>query len=332
MEGMRDGRSRPIASDPGAAAQSLVTNLTLILILVSGIGVWVLVYTDIPLSGQFLGLGGIVSYIAFVVKMLTDDVAKQLQHGFVQVLGEKAVRNGLIIVMLLLACFSLFFGAIRVQALPSSQISAFDLYSEGSSDPNPQTLGKDGSSNVIVFTPFGHSRWRLKVPGYPYQPVDVYPLERPSKYLPEAQKPRRVLLVVPSEQILTRHNTEKLKLVIDAGEGKRLTVPDYTWFAFWVGCSGDVKVPAAVQTDLRIKFPKGKYAALDLSLDTPLSDPSWLGTSAKDFDLEFPVKKVTVTLEDEIGAERLKRTFDVRNFGATFVQLEYLANDDWKKD
>lgn len=64
--------------------------------------------------------------------------------------------------------------------------------------------------------------------------------QRPREYLPHTQKGRWVLLIVPSEEILRSHNTERPTLVVDLGVGKRLTIPEYSWFAFWVGCAADV--------------------------------------------------------------------------------------------
>jgi hypothetical protein len=313
--------------------KALVVNLVMLLVLGVVLCGWVLAYTDwFPVVGGLLSLGGIFSWLAFVSRMLTGDITKQFQEGFVATLSKKRLSAVLFIIALLLAVASSFFGVIRVQALPSSQINGFNLYREGSSDPEPQSLGTDGSSNVLVPTVFGHSSWRIKVPGYPYEPVDVYPLQRLREYLPTTQRQRRVLLIVPSEEILSAHNTEKITLVVDLGDGKQLTIPEYSWFAFWVGCAADVKVPAPVQAELRTKFPKGKRSSLDVTLDAPWSDPTWLPHPAKPFDLEFPVRTVTLTLKDSDGKERLKRSVIVRDEGATFVQLEYLANEDWKSN
>jgi len=293
---------------------------------------WILAYTDwFPVVGGLLSLGGLFSWLAFVSRMLTEEVTKQLQEGFVAQLNKRSVCVGLLIAALILGGGSLFFGVIRVQALPSSQITGFDLYREGSEDPDPQSLGTDGSSNVLVPTVFGHSSWRIKVQGYPYEAIDVYPFQRPREYLPQTQRPRRVLLIVPSDEIMNVHSAEKPTLVVDLGDGRQLTIPEYSWFAFWIGCEADVKVPPLVQAELRAKFPKGKRASLDASLDAPRADAAWLRQPAKPFDLEFPVKTVTLTLKDSDGKEHLRRSFTVSDTGTTFVQLEYLANGDWKE-
>lgn len=316
-------------------------NLVLLLILGVGFSAWTLAFTDwFPAIGGILALGGLFSWLAFVSKMLSKDASEQLQEKFVTVLGKRRLFAFLIILLIAFVAAASLVGAIRIEVQSTAQIRGFDLYREGSSEPEHRILTSAGSSNIPILTWWGSSQWRVKIPGYPYQPVTVSSFGRPVLYLPQSFR-RAVVLIAPSREILGK-SERTLKLTVDAGDGHVLTINPYKWSIFWVGCSADVQVPTLEQARLRSDLAE-KYSSLQPSVTTPFSDPKWLpqkeqGSQARqEFEMEFlPGKKLHITAYDLTRGANPKvpvidKEIDLKESAqADFVQLEYLRNEYWK--
>jgi hypothetical protein len=340
--------NRQIVQEAQPISRVFVVNLTLLLFIgVCGSG-WILVYTDwFPVVGGLLTLGGLFSWLAFVSKLLSEEVIKEFQSRFTATLSKSRVLGLLITLLAAMGGVAFFWGAIRVEVQSVAQIRGFDLYREGSTEAEPRVTTSEGSSNVPVFTPFGPSYWRIKVPGYPYEPVAVFPFQRPVRYLPE-QLTRPVVLIVPDADLLKVRSPYKLRISIDVGNNRRLEIDDYRWFAFWVGCASDVQIPDVERARLaRLRFAvkPGAYPYLDASLSAPFADPAWVrdtskgaGTQGpfKSFDLEFPLPhSFTVVAEDITDKDNpetvIRKSITLQQSNPSFVQVEYLHADDWKK-
>jgi hypothetical protein len=335
------------AAVPAPLPRTFLVNLTVLLAIgVVGSG-WILRYTDwFPAVGGVLALGGLFSWLAFVSKLLSEEVTGQLQQRFLAAFSKGYVCAILLVLIAALAFTASFFGAIRIEVQSTAQIRGFDLYREGSGEVEHLVITSDGSSNIPVLTVFGASQWRIKIPGFPYQSVTVRPFQRPTLYFPQSFK-RPVLLIVPSNELVHDRSDYTLKLTIAVGN-RRVVIDDYSWFVFWVGCGPDVQLPLVEQATLRAEKArlrpmldaKEYPLLLDPSVDTPFSLPAWLGSNATEKDLEFPLDSPTITITAKDISEGssaggqpgnvIEKTLPLKPSVGSFVQVVHLEKSFWK--
>ncbi|HKA37371.1 MAG TPA: hypothetical protein VKH43_11175 [Thermoanaerobaculia bacterium] len=277
-------------SSPGPALSPLfVANLLAILCLGVAVSAWILYYTDwFPAVGGLLALGGVVSWLAFISRILSEERMKALQAW-----TDRSIlcsRATLAFVAALAAAglvTASFLGAIQVESVRESADRYLRVDRVGSAPGDEDRLRAGELFRVPAWTSFfAPSRWRVKVSGYPDAVVAVRPWERVALSIPASFR-RPVILLRPTVDLFDEVHNIPRKLIVQAGG--RTFEARFDGHPVWIGCDEDVDVPLRLEVAWRAEAPQ-----------RPSVVNTWL----------HPVPLAAERLELKPGAEVVATLFD----------------------
>jgi hypothetical protein len=254
-----------------------IANLVLILLLGVCISAWFLYYTDLfPAISGLLALGGLFSWLAFVLRILPAARIKRLQGIADAVLGDGRTLAITLLILAIWVVFCSFRGSIEVQSLQEGSPPVILKTAQPLDDP--EELPPGGSLKWNLWTnPFRPREVTVKVVGYPSRKIKVTSWTKNKLFL-AASFVRLGILVRPSPDLYIKihHNPVEIALVVN---GHPVASPfiNFTGQAFWLGCDSDVDVPSPVIDRWRSALdPQKQYMVADwvhpLSLMPEISD------------------------------------------------------------
>ena len=242
----------------------------LIAILSAGVllSAWFLFYTDwFEVVGGLLALGGILSWLAFVSKLLPDERLKQLQTRFDQRVmcnpGTSATTLAILVALLFVAAC---FGTIELKTRPRAGEYLVSVRSAGDRSPEKDadfvTIAAGASDRTVRF-----AFWRnlvVHVKGYPAVTVSATPFRRRTLIVPDSLIAPVVLLRPATDLIDASTKNNKILSVVVADErgvgGKTYTM-EFDGTAVWVGCDDDVEVPPRLYEPWQHELAAGERTA-----------------------------------------------------------------------
>jgi hypothetical protein len=281
-----DGRRVPEAHLSGSssagtpAAGILALNVTLIGMVGVAVSGWLLHFTDLfPAVGGLLALGGLFSWLAFVSKILSEDRLKAFQAWIDDaVLSRRFTTVAVILVAAVLLGISLLRGTIAISTFSENKDRAVWVYAPGSDKGDALQLPPGGSIKVNLWTwPAHHTRYIVKVSGYPDQLVEVTPWRTSARYVPSSFfRPEVVLLPEPELIQSARNPGAHMEIRVDVASktaGKRTWQASFDGHAFWVSCDDDLEVPATVADLWRARLAASVYQPFLVYWTTPRNFP-----------------------------------------------------------
>lgn len=234
------------AKEP-ALPRVFITNLLTILGLGVLVSIWILHYTQwFPAIGGILALGGLVSWLAFVSRILREERLEALQAW-----ADKAVfcsRATLAVVGTLAICLIVaanFLGGIQVEGARGSSDRFVRLSHLGTNGADDLRLRPGEVVRRPLVTRWWRPRaWRVKVSGYPDEVVTVRPWPRVNLTVPSSFV-RPVVLVRPTVDMfdVVHHMPRTLAVRVGSQEYKT----PFNGYAVWIGCDEDVAVPLQME-------------------------------------------------------------------------------------
>ena len=324
------------AGEPGLSPL-FVTNLLAILAVGVAFCGWILYYTEwFPAIGGILALGGVLSWLAFVSKILQDDRTKAIQTWADRAILCSRITLG---VLVLVTAFGLlaasFLGTVQVESIRESTDRFLRLHPAGSPGGEDERLRPGEAVRRPVWTSFWNPAvWRVKVSGYPDELVTVKPWRRQTLSVPSSFE-RPVVLLRPTVDLFDAvHNSPRrlaIRVASPASPGspsprrsRDLTAEadgqplEFDGVPIWVGCDEDVAIPLRLEAAWRAELGVHQRASMINYWLHPRALPG------ERLALEIG-SEVVVTLLDQEG-NKSEQKFIVRK-QSDFLQEEKLELD-----
>lgn len=220
---------------------------------------WMLYFTDwFEHALTLLALGGVVSWLAFAIKVIPEPYVKSVQARFyARVIDRPGLWKQILLVGLGLFLVALFRGSVEVTVAEGDADRAVYVYDP--KEPAPRTedatwLAKGKSQRFGVWTPpFVGRSVVVKVAGYPERVVPLCGFRRVDLRAPESLRPPVVLLRPTTRMVSLFGQNEVDGTVRVNGVSYPVKVGSRS---IWVGCDEDVKVPERVVTGWLLETPK----------------------------------------------------------------------------
>jgi hypothetical protein len=222
---------------------------------------WILYFTPwFPKVGGLLALGGLFSWLAFVFRLVPSDTGTELQKRFASVLNSVLALGAIVLIGAGLWQWTAPYGAIHIET--HQPVPPREAWIYAGKPGEPVGLAADGESTVLIKTALRYPEsepWHLKITGFPAILVPVTPRQRLSIGFPQAFR-RRLMLIAPSADLIKDKaempSAREVTLQVNVRASERtapvvsLTIENYGWFPFWVGCGADVLPDDSVRAKL----------------------------------------------------------------------------------
>lgn len=270
-----------------------VINLLGILALGTLVSGWILYYTEwFPAIGGLLALGGVLSWLAFISRVLPEERLAALQTWADQrILSSHAT----LVILAVLAGGALiaatFLGSIQVTATRESTDRFVQIYRTGRTPTLEARLPAGGRVRKPVWTAWLRpTSWRVKVSGYPDEAVTVRPWRRAALSVPASFR-RPVVVVRSTIDLFDIVHNRPRTLTIAVGD--RTFKTQFNGHALWLGCDEDVEIPPALDAAWRAEA----NARARPSVITYWLHPASIAADAK----LSPGTRIAATLLDQAG-------------------------------
>ena len=232
--------------------------VTLILVGVAFSG-WLLYFTDsFEVFGGLLALGGLLSWLAFVSKVIPEDKAKEIQKGlfgfFLEGRYAWAVYLGILVAG---ALATAMVGAIQLETVQTGTDYQFVVYPANGKRPpeeKRERVPAAGHVRTLCFLPWWKARtFKVHVTGFPERQVCVRPWwDREKRQVPSSFVQPVVLLgaVEPILDRIWKHDKGYYYHLVVVLDGKKFSLEkEYEGQAIWLGCGeGDgLELPQAAR-------------------------------------------------------------------------------------
>ncbi|AKF86077.1 hypothetical protein MFUL124B02_21215 [Myxococcus fulvus 124B02] len=216
---------------------------------------WVLHYTDgFEQVGGFLALGGALSWLAFVLRLISEDRTKQLQSWLdEQVLSNPRTPRFTVAALVGFVAFIHCLGTIELEAPREAVERSVEVRLAGAAQGDEQTIPASRALRMNFWRwPFSAPEIEVRVMGYPERRLQLsrWWWRKTTLRIPESFL-RPVILVRPEEHLANRIRQNKVQLnilVTREGRTKQYSVDGYGGEGVWIGCAEDVEVPAHIRT------------------------------------------------------------------------------------
>lgn len=256
-----------------------VTNLMAILVVGVALCAWILYYTEwFPAIGGLLALGGVLSWLAFVSRVLPNHRLEALQTW-----ADRAILCSRITltVLVLLAVVGLasasFLGTVQVESLRESTDRFLRVHPVNSSPGDEVRLRAGEAFRRPVWTSLWNpATLRVKVSGYPDEVVTVRPWRREALSVP-ASFERPVVLLRPTVDLFDAvHNSpRRLSVRVAFPKGLSSSRPPREFLAqpdgqplqfdgrsLWIGCDEDVDIPLRLEAAWRAELGASQRSSM----------------------------------------------------------------------
>jgi len=208
---------------------------------------WMLHFTDwFEEALTLLALGGLASWLAFMLKVVPEPYLKSFQSQFYdRILSRRHLWWILLVITALgLLFFVLFVASIEITVAEGDGDAAVWVYSPKCATPGDDALrwvAKGKSQRFVFFTkPLRPRKVVVKVSGYPEKVVPLVSFSRTDLRTPESFR-RPVVLLRPVMKTVELVGENEVDAVIRVNGVEYPTKMGAR--SIWVGCDQDVKVP-----------------------------------------------------------------------------------------
>lgn len=249
-----------MADETRKAAPEFYRNLILLMVLGVAFSAWLLHYTDwFETVGGLLALGGAFSWLAFISKLLPEDVLKQLQWRSVDFLEARQTGIAIRRMLYLFLFLGSLFGSILVETRQDGFGHYLFVYSKSREMGDPMALPPAQAVHIVrPAFPWGSTYW-LKIPGLPSNPITFRPWWLNTVYVPHYFD-RRVFLVRASGDLAFTIIGKKIPLRVTinrkVGGSESTVIGEYNGYSFWLNCS-QAEMPAVRQIAMAYDIPNG---------------------------------------------------------------------------
>ncbi len=283
---------------------AFVVNLVLLIAGGTWLCVWLLHYTDkFDDFAKLLALGGGLTWVAFVLKLLSEERLKALQRA-----ADRFVfSNWLLTVLLLIAgivgyWYRAHSGTLQVELFLGTEDRILTVKGGGASG-DPRHLAPGDRARVLAWTSQEKPAiLYIKVSGYPDLRVNIAPHERRDLRIPTSFM-RRVLLLKPTPKLIA-HRTDSLRVSVKLGGQIRHDIP-FDGSPIWIGADEDVFVPHSMLERWHDSLPEDVRSDVMSYLQHPRA------LTASGFDLN-PGDHVCVEFLRKGGSTYSRREITVR--------------------
>jgi len=226
--------------------------------------IWCLYFTDyLPQILTLLGMGGVFSWLALMLNVLTEGRRKHIQAKLEDILLDHHWTWIGAMLSLAVGCFwAVEHGTLILSAAGDESDRQVSLIPErevgtGSSSIQQEILNGRGRRKFLLAVPrFGEARYRLKIDGLPAKWVQVCALRRRVVASPDSFYRRPVVLVRPSAGLsATLENPrEQWRLAIKHQGTDLAQVESYRGEPLWIGCDEDVELPELLLNRWRLEL------------------------------------------------------------------------------
>ena len=241
-------------------------NLFLLIVLGTLVTVWIATYTDyLDDFVKLLAFGGVLSWLAFVGKILSEARLKALQQGFDEKFMSRRELFAVLIVAIVAFSASVTVRAtIEVRAGRQIGIAELKITDAGSTVYQKEIA----AGEVVRFNASALSGRKLsvKVTGYPPADVNLGPLSRKELTIPDSFR-RPLVLLRPSAELL-RQRSVGLQLVTKIN-GTSLQPVAFRGQTLWIGADADTAVPDRLLNEWKLELDAVKAPDLIALLRVP---------------------------------------------------------------
>lgn len=240
-EGMSDERSDP--------RSPFVRNLIVLLVVGVAVLAWVLRYTDwFPAIGGVLALGGALSWMAFVSRLLKKERLEHLQNWADRAIFDNPRTAPRVAVLAaILFAVACFVGTLELHGPAGSSLPRNVVLREGDSEDRARLKLKGTLRQPVLTSWWAPRRVHVKLGGYPEATDVVAPWSRTTLVAPD-EFLREVVVLRPDEELLKMVANNPMPLVVRLASrpAAPYRVEGYRGQTVWIGCDEDVDVPADV--------------------------------------------------------------------------------------
>jgi hypothetical protein len=265
----------PKESPPRPITRRFTLNVVCLIVLGVGLLWWLGHFTDsFAEAAAVLSLGGALSWLAVMLRVIPDEAKKAGQSGLFGFLGTPLLTRLVAAAALLLLLLSLC--ARPLELTLAEGVSDRPVWFDAPASADPHWLSKGKPVRYVFWAwPFQPRSVRIKISGYPSKQEAVTPWHLPKVRAPQ-HFVRRVLVLRPTREFAEIHAFERMKATIEVTtEGAVATYPALLGErAVWVGCDEDVEVPDAVREEWAYAW-RSDYDAARQAFDQrpPPTDP-----------------------------------------------------------
>jgi len=259
------------APSPAVSGRShrVAFGVNLVLLITGGTWLcfWLLHYTDkFDDFAKVLALGGGLTWLAFLLKVLPDERLKELQAVL-----DRLVFSQWWLTVLLIIAFSValycreHIGALQVELFQGSEERILTVKINGVTQDSWRLLPGDKVRLPVWTNSTKHVPVYIKVSGYPDLRIQIAPLERSQLRIPAAFT-RRVILLRPTPSLISSRSASlriRVRLngqALSDESGKPVADLGFDGRPVWIGADEDVFIPQTMLDHWRDDLPPGARA------------------------------------------------------------------------
>lgn len=233
-------------STPSAIPKTFVSNFFAFLLLGSSVLGWCYRYTDwIEVVGGFLSLAGILSWLAFVLKVIPENRMKEFQTwADGRIFNNARVKWFVLGLLVIGLAGASFLGTVEVSWIAGEGSRSVWIHRVEKSEGEAVPLMPGKLVRSLFFTLWTKpTKLRVKVNGFPDRTIDITPWQRYELKVSDSFY-RPVVLFRPTVELLNMLRNEPMTLSVKV-DSQSWTIPQYEGRSLWFGCDADVEVPEA---------------------------------------------------------------------------------------
>ncbi len=205
---------------------------------------WCYRYTDwIEIVGGFLSLAGILSWLAFVLKVIPDRRMEEFQTwADTRIFNNGSIKWFLLGLLTLGLAAASFLGTVEVTWIAGEGNRSVWIHKLGTSEGEGASLmpGKVVRSLFLTFWT-KPTKVRVKVSGFPDRTAQITPWQRYELKVSDSFY-RPVVLFRPTVDLLNMLRNDPMSLSVKV-DSQSWIISQYEGRSVWVGCDADVEVP-----------------------------------------------------------------------------------------
>jgi hypothetical protein len=208
---------------------------------------WCYRYTDwIAVVGGFLTLAGMLSWLAFILKIIPEKRMGEFQAWADETIFNNVRAKWLVLSLLVIGLVAgSFLGTVEVTWPAGEGSRSVWMHRLGTSRGEAVALAPGGVARRWFFTTLWSkpTTVRVKVNGFPDLMGEIKPWQRYEIRVPDSFY-RPVVLLRPSVDLLNMLRNEPMRLSVTV-DSQSWIIPTYDGQSLWIGCDSDVEVPEA---------------------------------------------------------------------------------------
>ena len=235
------------SSSTGATIpKTFVSNFCAFLFLGASVLGWCYRYTDwIEIVGGFLSLAGILSWLAFVLKVIPEKRMEEFQTWADGIIFNNVRAKWFVLGLLVIGLVGAsFLGTVEVTWVAGEGNRSVRIHKVGKLEGEAVPLMPGGVVRSLFLTFWTEpTKARVKVNGFPDRIAEIKPWQRYELKVPDSFY-RPVVLFRPTVDLLNMLRNEPMSLSVKV-DSQSWMIPQYDGRSLWIGCDADVEVPEA---------------------------------------------------------------------------------------